>query len=270
VSQLDDLQTQFLDYLSGKNKLVEQLVVNQGIVPAPARLNIYKNAYQIRLKQALETDHELLGVYLGDTLFDEMVDGYIQTHPSHYTSLRHFGESLPSYLASTTPFSQHPILAELAQFERRLMDVFDAADAERLDTSTLQQIPADLWPTLRFRFHPSLQLLDTNWNSIESWQALKHNQEPPAAQQGSLQHWMLWRGNSQLSEFRPLDDDEYQLLFQAIKGQPFSELCETILESHHEDMVGTISIEYLSRWFEQEIIIGLATNAGKTANQLIP
>lgn len=256
---LDKLQTCFLDYLSGKNKMIEDLVVNQGLISAQTRLEIYKNAYHLRLKEALETDHEWLGIYLGDDLFDEMVDGYVQSHPSHYTSLRHFGESLPDFLAITKPFSQHPILAEIARFERRLMDVFDAADAERLDFSALQDIPTPSWPTLHFRFHPSVQLLKTDWNSIESWKALKNKQQPPMASNSTTKHWVLWRGTDQLSEFRPVNEDEYRFLEMAIHGERFAPLCEALLQWHQETDVGEISIEYLRRWFEHGIVIALDT-----------
>ena len=179
---LADLQARFVDFLSGKNELITRSIAEQGNINTETRLNIYRNAYHIRLKLALETDHEMLGIYLGDDLFEVMADGYIETHPSHFTSLRHFGDQLPEYLNKTAPFNEHPIISELALFERRLLDVFDAADAERAALSALKEIPPDDWPGMRLRFHPSTQLFTAGWNSIESWKALKAGQAPPAAQ----------------------------------------------------------------------------------------
>ena len=261
MPRLADLQSQFLDYLSGNRITLAESIMQQGKVSVQTRLNIYKNAYQIRLKQALETDHELLGIYLGDELFDQMVEGYTQLHPSHSTSLRYFGESLPDYLKNTAPFNQHPILAEIASFERSLMYVFDAEDAEHLLFSELQNTPPELWPTLRFTFHPSVQIFDANWNSVESWKALKNEQTPPTAIKHPLTYWLLWRSPEQLSEFRPLAEDEYRFLTLAIDGQPFASMCESMVEAHEASKISAISIEFLSRWFEQGLIHSLHTTA---------
>jgi len=251
---LADLQSQLIDFLSGKSGLITRSVADQGSIDAETRLNIYRNAYQIRLKQALETDHEILGIYLGDDLFEIMANGYVGTHPSSFTSLRHFGDRLPEYLNNTEPFSAHPIISELAFFERRLLDVFDAADSKRTPMSALKEIPPDDWPGMKLRFHPSTQLFIASWNSIESWKALKTGQDPPAAQLQGHAYWLLWRGDDMLSEFRPVDEDEYNLLSLAIEGNSFAALCESLLSRHDEDRIGAISLNYLSRWFEQGII----------------
>ena len=251
---LADLQARFIDYLSGRSGLISRSVVDQGNIDAATRLNIYRNAYHIRLKQALETDHEMLGIYLGDDLFEVMANGYIEAHPSNFTSLRHYGDRLPEYLAQAAPFSDHPIISELALFERRLLDVFDAADAARIPLSALSEIPPDKWPGMTLHFHPSTQLVRTGWNSIECWKALKDGQAPPAPHPQGHAHWLLWRGEDLLSGFRPLDEDEYKLLVLAIEGNSFAAMCESLLSRHDEERIGAISLNYLSRWFEQGII----------------
>lgn len=251
---LADLQTRFIDFLSGKSGQITRSIAAQGNIDTETRLNIYRNAYQVRLKQALETDHEMLGLYLGDDLFEIMAVGYIETHPSGVTSLRHFGDRLPEYLANAEPFNAHPLISELAYFERRLLDVFDAADARRAPLSALKEIPADDWPGMTLRFHPGTQLFIAGWNSIESWKALKAGQEPPAAQLQGDAYWLLWRGTDLLSEFRPLDEDEYTLLSLAIEGNSFAAMCESLLSRHAEDRIGAISLHYMARWFEQGIV----------------
>jgi len=251
---LADLQTRFIDFLSGKSGLITCSVAEQGNIDAGTRLNIYRNAYQIRLKQALETDHEMLGIYLGDELFELMATGYIAAHPSSFTSLRHFGDRLPEYLKQAEPFNAHPIASELAFFERRLLDVFDAPDSQRVPLSALREIPPGDWPNMKLRFHPSTRLFAAGWNSIESWKALKAGQDPPAAQLQGDAYWLLWRGDDLLSGFRPVDTDEYFLLSLAIEGNSFAALCESLLSRHDEDRTGAICLNYVSRWFEQGII----------------
>ena len=254
MPQLPDLQTQFIDYLTGKTDNFKQHVAEQGSVDISTRLNIYQNAYQLRLKDALETDHEILGIYLGDELFDQMAAGYIETFPSQHSSLRNFGDNLPDYLKSSLPFSEHPVLTEIAAFERRLLDVFDAAESDRLTISALQQLPPVNWPTMKLRFHASVQLFLADWNSVECWKAIKEQHDPPQATLQTNSNWLLWRGNQRVSEFRPLEIEEFEYLSLMIEGQPFANLCELILSRHDTSEVSSIGLQYLSRWFEQGII----------------
>jgi hypothetical protein len=251
---LAELQTRFVDFLSGSSGLITRSVVAEGNIDAETRLNIYRNAYKVRLRQVLETDHEMLGIYLGDELFEKMAIGYIENHPSNFTSLRHFADRLPEYLKHAEPFNEHPIISELAFFERRLLDVFDAADSRRTPLSALKEMPPGEWPGMKLRFHPGTRLFTASWNSVESWKALKAGQDPPAAQLQEQAYWLLWRGDDLLSGFRSIDEDEYILLSLAIAGNSFAAMCESLLSRHAEDRIGAISLYHMSRWFEQGII----------------
>ncbi|MEA3274052.1 MAG: DNA-binding domain-containing protein [Pseudomonadota bacterium] len=179
MSGLRALQEDFLAYLLSGDVRIAGNIVDQAPVGRETRLNIYGNAYRVRLKETLETDHEMLGLYLGDALWDQMADGYIDAHPSHYRSLRQFGDALPEWLRHNPPFVDHPQIAELADFERRLLVSFDAADAARADSGELAALPPVQWPGLRLRFHPSVQPFRADWNSVEIWQALKAGATPP-------------------------------------------------------------------------------------------
>ena len=264
MQTLRKLQSCFIDCLTeGTDNTGDMGALIESDNPAEqhSRLAIYKNAYRIRLRQVVETDHEMLWTYLGDELFAQMVNGYIASHPSRFASLRNFCDQLPDYLADTAPFKEHPIIAEIARFERRLMDAFDAAEAERANLSGLRTINPDEWPGMRLRFHPSVQLLHTEWNSVESWKALKNDSTPSAASNEAVQHWLLWRGTDRLSQFRPLNDNEYALLSQAIFGETFSTLCETLLNWHPPADVSGISLRYLTEWLDQGLVTKLETAA---------
>ena len=262
MQALRELQSCFIDCLTeGAENSGDMGALIEADNPAEqqARLAIYKNAYRIRLRQVVETDHDMLWTYLGDALFAQMVSGYIASHPSRFTSLRNFCDQLPDYLANTAPFKEHPIIVEIARFERRLMDAFDAAEAERADLSGLRALSPDDWPGMRLRFHPSVQLLHTEWNSVESWKALKNDTAPPAASDSALQHWLLWRDTDRLSQFRPLDDNEHALLSQAIRGESFSTLCEVLLNWHPPENVSVISLRYMTEWLDQGLVTKLET-----------
>ena len=269
MQALRELQTRFIDYLTGNSADMELIIQAENRTEQQARLGIYKNAYRIRLRQVIETDHEMLWSYLGDDLFEQMVNGYISGHPSHYTSLRNFCDRLPDYLAGTSPFDQHPIIAEIASFERLLMDVFDAGEAELTELSTLRALHPEEWPMMRLRFHPGVQLLQTNWNSVESWKALKDSTDPPTANNDISQHWLLWRDTGRLSQFRPIDADEHALLTLAISGETFAALCETLLNWYPVTEASVMSLRYITDWIEQGLITTLETGSRNDALQLV-
>ncbi len=247
---LVQLQAQMVNYLTDSDMTISQHIVEQGNITKDVRLNIYKNAYVQRLKEVIDNDHPVLGTYLGDDLFDQMVEGYVKKFPSNCTSLRHYADNLPLFLAQNTPFSDHPILSELAGFERLLLTAFDAADVEPFNLDDLQKIAEHQWPTLVFRFQPSVQLAKFQWNSVESWQALKAEQVPaPAIADDNT--WLLWRNKERLTEFRSLSKEELTLITMILKGNNFSALCEYLLTTSNSNNVTELALNYLASWIEQ-------------------
>ena len=250
MKELAKLQAQMINYLTNNDMTISQHIVEQGNITKDVRLNIYKNAYFQRFKEVIDNDHPILGTYLGDDLFDEMVEGYVKKHPSNHSSLRNYADNLPLFLAQEAPFSNHPILSELAYFERLLLTAFDALDVEIFTLNDLQQIAKHQWPTLIFRFQPSVQLAKFQWNSVESWQSLKNEQTPAQAVTGN-NTWLLWRNSERLTEFRSLSGEELVLISMILEGRNFSELCEHLLTSSDSGDVTELALNYLSIWIEQ-------------------
>jgi len=250
VSSLRSLQTDFLAFLLSGDTRIAGEIVDQAPVGRDTRLAIYANAYRVRLRETLETDHEMLGLYLGDDLWDRMVNGYIDEHPSPYRSLRQYGDALPEWLRNKPPFADYPQIAELAHFERRLLVSFDAADASRADTAELSALPAAQWPGLRLRFHPGVQPFQVDSNCVEIWEALKAGHTPPDAAIQPDSRWLLWRGEDRLTQFRSLPAEESALLYHFLTGGDFAGACERLLSAHSEGSVPQVALEILTGWLE--------------------
>jgi hypothetical protein len=255
---LSDLQHSFMNFLQSETGGVAAFIIGDETLDVATRLEIYKNAYSTRLKKSIETDHPVLGSYLGDDLFERMASGYIAQCPSEVTSLRDFGESLSAYLASTEPFSDNPILAEIGRFERQLLFAFDAADASCAGVGDLQSIAPEDWPGIRLELHPSVYIFEAHWNSVESWQALRAEQTPPHAVE-SKRYWVLWRGADRLTQFRALSSEGEAVFFSLAQGGTFSEACEALLEKVPEDQVSGIAAGLLLQWLEAGVVSKLLT-----------
>lgn len=252
-NSLAGLQKIMMGYLTKGETVIEQSIVSQGNVSNKTRLNIYKNAYQARFKETIENDHPILGLYLGDDLFDKMVAEYIVYAPSSCVSLRDYANQLPKFLAQQSPFSQHPIIGEIAQFERLLLDAFDAEDARRYTKEDLQKLSPTDWPELTLRFHPSVQLTSFEWNCVESWQAIKKETSPePATKKSNT--WLLWRNPQRLTQFRSLSEEEIVLIRMILAGENFSALCEFLFNITEPENVSVLALNYINAWLDDGIL----------------
>ena len=248
MTTLAQLQKRFLASLRQGDDEALPLLANDRSVPRPLGWGIYVNAYAARLREVLENDHPALSIYLGDALWDTLCRGFIAARPSHLRSLRHYGGSLPAWLRHAAPFDAHPQVAELAAWERWLMDSFDAADAPAARWDTLQSLPPQQWPTLRLAFHPSLQSVRLGWNSVAIWKAVKAGQAPPDARPVGGEHWVIWRDAAMLTRYRPLPAEESRLLEHFARGGSFADGCEAMLAWHAPETIPTLAIQWLMDW----------------------
>ena len=261
---LQQRQQQLMAHLLHGDGDINDHIALQGNVSTATRLHIYRNAYQTRLRETLDTDHPVTGSYLGDELFEQMVAGYRSRHPSNQRSLRHYADELPEFLAAQAPFCDNPQIAELARFERLLLSAFDAAEAVRVSRADLQRLPLAAWPGMTPVFHPSVQLFESDWNVVGLWQALKAESMPPAAQQG-FEAWLLWRNRELLTEFRHLDAAEHCLLKQLLAGAEFATACEALLELVPVAEVSAVAAGTLVNWLELGLIVELDQGNPKQA-----
>jgi hypothetical protein len=249
---LESLQHRMVDYLLNNNADIDMLVSGDA-THRKERLSIYSNGYFVRLRETLQVDHEILWSYLGDDLFDVAVEGYIRETPSKHRSLRHYGDSIPDYLKETELFSDIPVIADLARFERLLLEVFDAPESNRLSNESLANVPATAWPGMKLKFHPSVRLIALHTNAVEIWKALKEKQVPPGAEENK-NHWVCWRNSERLSEFRPVDSTEYEILQLISQAYSLADLCEFMASILPEDDVDSTLMAYLSLWNDHGIL----------------
>lgn len=135
---------------------------------AKDRLDVYRNAYSIRLRDCLRDEFSVLRRTLGDETFDHFADEYIRVCPPSSYTLGRLGAKLPEFLKTTRPERTTSdgspdwadFIAELADFEWTISEVFDGPGTENnrpegerspLDSKTASS-------ELRFQFAPCLRL----------------------------------------------------------------------------------------------------------------
>jgi hypothetical protein len=254
-TSLQNMQRDFLNSLRKKDALPIEAALMEKPVSKPG-LRAYIHAYSSRLTEALDNDHPCLGAYLGDSLWQEMCAGYIEKNPSQYRSLRNFGDLLPDYLLHADAFKRHPEIAELAKLERQFLNCFDAPDSETMDFSEFLKLQPEQWTSLGLAFHPSMQLLAQNFNTVTIWQNIKDKKTPQTATKNK-NYWLLWRDSDRITSFQSLDKNEYTFFSHFYAGGNFSGLCEKMAEIYPGDKVPGIALDFLKRWCDQGLIMAI-------------
>lgn len=259
MSQLSTLQDLFQSHVIDGSPDARSHIVSDERADAATRLDVYHQAYRLRLAEILRNDFDGLLAMLGDDEFQEMALAYLQVHPSTHASVRWFGRHLAAFLATAAPYAQQPQLAEMAAFEWAWGQAFDAADAEPVTDTGLAAVAAGEWAGLRIVLHPSLQRLKLEWNVPEIFSALTRGEKlPPAVARRPAVEWIVWRQQLQLV-WRSLADDELAALSAAARGETFASICEGLCEWHDTSEVPMRAATLLKSWLAEGLVAGLAT-----------
>ncbi len=257
MSSLTQLQQAFQAYVYEPAAKLGEII--DGIhpdtrVPAEDRLGIYANAYRLRLLEALHTDYPGLHALAGDAEFDAIGRAFIDAQPSTYYNLRWYGGELPKFLRAAEAYREYKVLAEMANFEWALATAFDAPDEPVLRVEDIARVAPEAWATMRFRPHPSVQLVDLQWDVVAVWKAADEKREAETPGQSDVPvRWIVWRTELR-TMFRSLAHDE-AIAFDALReGASFGELCETLLGWYEPDAVAARAAELLKQWTHAGIL----------------
>jgi len=229
-----------------------------GSVDVDSQLDIYADAYVMRLAEALRSNYPAVQRALGDEDFDLMARDYLHLHPSAHASIRWLGDSLARFLRDREPYRQVLALSELAFFEWAIRHTLDAADADRLTVDSLLSVKVQQWGDLRFDLHPSVTRLSLQWNVPQLWRGLTEvtsaqteESIEPVRQPG---HWLIYRKPDLVSGWRSLSDSEAAALDVLQQGGTFADICECVAEQG----VGDAAMQaagLLRLWVEQGILV---------------
>lgn len=250
MKNLATLQQNLQDYLLSKSSVIQQSIVSTAQISAKQRLNIYKEAYHVRLTDALINNYPILEQYLGSMAFQALAIEYIQAHPSTFRSIRWFGDQLPNFLQHTEKMA----LAELAAFEWKLALCFDAAEAPLLTLEIIAQMPTQKWANMQLEFHPSVQIMKCLWNAPIVWQALADKKTKISLEKNLTEVcWILWRQDLNNRYYR-LQQDEAWAIDCALNKGTFSDLCEGLCLWHFPETVGIRAAGLLKGWIQAGLI----------------
>jgi hypothetical protein len=231
-----------------------QAVRRQGVI-AQQRIGVYRDAYFLRLAEALASNYPAIALYLGDSDFNGLAQAYATAYPSRHASIRWFGDTLDAFLHSQAPWSSNPVLHELARFEWALRHTVDAADAPVLTFEDLRALPPEHWPELLLTLQPAVTLLHLDWNTPAFWRCLVDQQPLPVPQPGA-RYWLVYRRQDLMAMWRSAVPDEARLLLLLRKGIAFADLCDVMAEHiEQSETVPAQAAALLRQWVSAGLLV---------------
>jgi len=215
-------------------------------------LEVYVNAYWGRLREALADNYPVLYRALGDDGFRELAAAYLGAHPSHFRSIRWFGDRLAEFIAGKPEIVPHPALLDIARLDWAMRSAFDAADATPLRVEDLVGITPEQWPGLRFTLCPAFRMLALEWGIEALWHALNDDENAQTDEPQRHAHTMIvWRAGLEI-RWRTVTGDEARALRALSDGGSFAEICAAIEAYGGGDATSVANL--LGQWIGEELL----------------
>jgi hypothetical protein len=219
---------------------------------ARERLDIYHNAYRLRLIDVLLDTFEHTAIYLGDDWFNQLAADYVQAHPSTYKNIGLYGKDFPGFLAEQ--LAEDKEVSELATMDWKLRRAFDGADSAVMTLDDLQHLASDESTRIRLQAVSTLTLCTQQFNTLEIWNAINQDQTPPVVEQlPEPVDILIWRkGHS--PHFRSLAKIESAAIASICSGVTLDTIGAELEKNFPDVDVATEFGLMLHRWLDDEII----------------
>jgi hypothetical protein len=255
VSTLLVIQQQMLQAVLAEKTFPLATIRGDKIADTESRLSVYRHGYRVRLHDGLKTEFAGLQCMAGRQ-FDTLLNQYAAAHPSTHYNIRWHGAGLAAFLDYAMPWRGKPQFAEMARLDWALSTAFDAADEACKSATDLAQVPADAWGGLKLSLLHNLQVLTNHYNTDAFRRAAdRGNPRPRLRSLAEPRQILVWR-KATIVHYRLLEDDEWQALAAAIRGEPFAVLCEQLAGYHHEEAAMARIAALLQGWLEAGLIRG--------------
>ncbi|QAU24394.1 DUF2063 domain-containing protein [Dyella sp. M7H15-1] len=255
MSSLQAIQMQMLQAVLAEKPLPLTSIRDDHIADTDSRLAVYRQGYRIRLRDALKAEFAGLQCMAGRQ-FDTLLNKYVEAHPSGHYNIRWYGAGLAAFLDYAMPWRDKPQLAEMARLDWAISTAFDAADESSKNIADLSGVPPDAWATLELSLQHNLQVVTCSYHTDAFRRAADRGDARPRLRRFAKQRQILvWR-KAMTVHYRWLEDDEWQVLGAAIRGESVATLCRHLAHYHGEEAAILRIVSLLQNWLEFGLIRG--------------
>lgn len=223
---------------------------------AVERLDIYANMYFFRIRDILKEDFPALLSLVGEADFHQLITDYLLAHPSTHWSLRYAGKDLATFVKDHRLGKLKLFLSELAEFEWRILEAFDAPDAAVLTKEKLARCSPQEWGGLKLSLVPSCSSATFTWNVDllhAAFMAKKRKKRLPEQQRSTV---IIWRRELEVRQ-RRIDGVERDLFEKLTHGATFGEICEAASIKCGDEAGIAQASSLLAGWLEAQLLCDL-------------
>ncbi|MDG0815637.1 HvfC/BufC N-terminal domain-containing protein [Bdellovibrio svalbardensis] len=135
---------------------------------------VYHKAYIARLTEALDETFEGVHWVLGDHIFQEVCQNYIDTQPSTSYNLSDYGASFPDFIRLHPAIKGIPFVFDLARFEWRFKNIFHAPSPDPLTVERIQELMNE--DDFKVSFVEAMELFESPYAIYDIWTRRKEPQ----------------------------------------------------------------------------------------------
>ena len=217
----------------------DRLTGNDRLLPVE-QLEIYREQFWLRHTASLVEDFPGVGGILGQADWEQLVEGYLQAHPSDSWTLRELGRQFAEHVAHCPALAHQRLCSDMARLEWLFIELFDAAEHPPLDLGKLAALPPSALETGQILLHPALRLLEVSYPVADLRMRLithrSHGSPGPAVEipEPQAQALVLYRGADRRLYHHPVNPEAFELLSALGRGLSLIGACEHALQRHPE------------------------------------
>lgn len=258
-------QQSLLQALFGQHEASHQQTLWHSDKPQGKRgLQVYQANAHALAERSLRAAYPVIDMMLGSTHFAALARDLWHCHPPARGDMAHWGEALPSFLASIEALADTPYLADVARVEWALHRVASAADAAVDHASFAHLIEQDA-TGFTLTLAPSTTVINSPFPVVSLVHSHRHAQ-PSLAQaaerlrSGVPEAALVWRQG-----LRPCVTQvaavETVLLYALLQGLDLPTALDAALASE----VNTLRAFDFSRWLTNAVTTGLVVGVQRVA-----
>ncbi len=249
MNRLHTIQQQILSAVYDETALVaaSENVLAGDTLDAPARIAIYRDSIRLGLAHALREIYPVCARLLGDMLFAQVCDQYIQEHPSRSPDLNRYGLAFPEFINNHSLAVELIYLPDILCLERDWHKVFSGVDATEFDLQYLSGLTEKQSLSTCIILQENMRLIESVWPVHTIWHANRDLEKEPEVIELTEQtvYLLVWR-DGLMMHLDVLTAEMWYLLQSFKNGDSLQDACELLEQNYPDaefsDLFGQIAV----------------------------
>lgn len=167
--QLAERQRAFAKALLNPAAAVPAGIVGPDGLPTNKRFAVYRNNVVVGLIEALQANFPATYRIVGEEFFRAMARDCVRREPPSSPILLDYGVGFPDFIDQFEAAASLPYLPDVARLERAWTESYHALEALALRADALAKVLDHEAPSLRFKMHPSLRVVRSQFPALTIW-----------------------------------------------------------------------------------------------------